>query len=122
MNSNFDTGGRYLFWFMPGVFLVLVVIVLYIRGQINEKRIARDPHVQAKILEAWVVTDRKTGRPMGVSGRIKYARTAKNKTFDCDVTSHLGSLEANYEVGEILEIVPWLDSCYEPIILGRLHR
>lgn len=128
MGTEFNTGRfrstvvwppRYLWLGAPVILALLLFVVFYIRFQRDNERIANDPHVQAEIMETWIMTDAKSGRPTGIAGRIKYKRNTKNKTFDCAVSSPLGSLDANLKVGEILEIVPRLDSCYEPIILGR---
>lgn len=102
---------------MTLLFGVILLIVVSVSDVIKIGRIKRDPHVQAEILQVWAVKNRygqETGR---VEGFIRFERSAGEKTYSCEVSATLGNTADNLKVGDLIEIVPRLDSCYEPVIL-----
>ncbi len=105
-----------------GVMGLVIGIPIYLGHLRDLRRIDRDPHVQAEILDIWVYKSAKTGRLTDdVGGRIKFKRTAKGKVVDCEIERPLGKTNLNLKIGDFIEIVPRLDSCYEPVIMNRMH-
>jgi hypothetical protein len=112
--ENLDLAAKSGMTLLFGVILLIVFSVSYVT---KIGRIKRDPHVQAQILHLWVIKNR-YGRETGrVGGFIRFKRSAGEKTYSCEVSATLGNTADNLKVGDLIEIVPRLDSCYEPVVL-----
>lgn len=107
---------------MAVVFGSLLVIVLSISHYQKSKRIKRDPHVRAEIMELWVIQTRHGYDSNAVGGYIKFTRSDAKTSYSCEVSAVLGDKDDGLKVGELIEVVPRLDSCYEPIVVPLFEK
>lgn len=116
MNLDTTRGKLTLVIAAPCAFLVIALSSYYFIHGINVSRINSRPHATATIVDVW--TEIKGNKPpVAVSvARIKFQRASGSELIDCDVTRQIGYPHDGFRPGDTVDVVPRLDSCYEPLV------